>query len=135
MRSPAVWRISTIVVLALCLASCTTKIEEQKSQSADSSLPALETEATFTPVRPVDDTARNRSLTYCQVHGDSLLWTEVRVDFLVGITQDPAFMADARRLFPNTRNVLLPNGGDKGTRFKLCRSCDSTMRAYLRTPR
>jgi hypothetical protein len=123
-------RSTYVMVLAVVLASCTSKLEEQKSQSADTGM--LEVRVPTNSVRPVDDTARNRTLTYCQVHGDSLVWTEVRADFLVGVTQDPKFMEDARRLFPNTRNVLLPNGGDKGTMFKRCPSCDSAMKAWLR---
>jgi hypothetical protein len=68
---------------------------------------------------------------YCRVHGDSLIQGVVRADFLVGNSSDSAFVRAGRRLFPNTRNMLFLNGGDKGTVFLHCPSCDSAWKAYL----
>ncbi len=70
--------------------------------------------------------------THCRVHGDSLVQGIVRADFMVGITNDSAYMQTARRLFPNTRNILFPNGGDKGMVFLHCTTCDKAWKSYRR---
>jgi hypothetical protein len=76
------------------------------------------------------ETASRSDGKHCQVHGDSLIQGVVKADFLVGISSDSAYMAAGRRLFPNTRNILFPNGGEKGTVFLHCPTCDSIWKRY-----
>jgi hypothetical protein len=67
---------------------------------------------------------------YCQVHGDSLIEGVLRAGFVVGNSSDSAFVRAGRRLFPNTRNMIFLHGGDKGTVYLHCPSCDSAWKAY-----
>lgn len=81
------------------------------------------------------ETASNKDpRKFCRVHGDSLIQGVVRADFLVGMSSDSGYMRIARERFPNTRNILFPNGGEKGTVFLHCPTCDSLWKAFRYTP-